>query len=121
MADSQPHKSIWYLFGIFNGDPGPTTAASPDCEQYSHASAFQIVATQLCSIREPCKIEDLIFKDTSYIKEKDYEESRDYCKMIDEVLTSDNFPSLRSVRLYEEIPFDYFPTLQSRKLLSVCF
>ena len=50
---------------------------------------------------------------------KDYAESRDYCKMIDEALTSDNFPSLRSVQLHKNIPFDYFPTLQSRKLLSV--
>ena len=48
-----------------------------------------------------------------------YEGSKDHCKAIDKALTSDNFPSLRSVRLYEEIPFDYFPTLQSEGLLEV--
>ena len=84
-----------------------------------HSSVFQIASTQLCSIREPCKIEDIILVVSLTIEAKDYEKSRNYCKRIDEALTSDNFPSLRSVQLFREIPFDYFPTLQSRKLLRV--
>ena len=48
-----------------------------------------------------------------------YEGARDHCRVIDEVLTGNNFPSLQRVELYEKIPFDYFPILRSRNLLRV--
>ena len=77
---------------------------------------FQIAATQFCSFHTPCKLVEVIF----LVYDPDgYEGSKDHCKVIDEALSSDNFPSLRSVQLYEKIPFDYFPNLQSRKLLAV--
>ena len=71
---------------------------------------------QLCSVHTPCKLVEVIF---DVYDSGGYEESKDHCKAIDEALSSDNFPSLRSVKLNNEIPFDYFPTLQSRNLLSV--
>ena len=85
----------------------------------SRSSVFQITATQLCSIREPCKIEEIVFDTSTVFIPESYENSKDHFKAIDEALTSDNFPSLRSVQLDKLIPFDWFPTLQSRKLLSV--
>ena len=81
------------------------------------AGLFRILATQLRSIREPCKIVELIF--FPLCNPEDYENSREHCRMIDEALISDNFPSLRSVQLTKSIPFDYFPTLQLRNLLYV--
>ena len=48
-----------------------------------------------------------------------YEGGEDHCRLIDEALTSDSFPSLRLVQLYERIPLDYFPILRSRNLLEV--
>ena len=73
---------------------------------------------QFCSVHTPCKLVEVIFD----VYDSDgYEELKDHCKAIDEALSSDNFPSLRSVQLHRKIPFDYFPALQSRKLLSVCF
>ena len=76
---------------------------------------FQIAATQFCSIRTPCKLIEIILN----FYQDEYQGSKDHCKAIDEALTSDNFPSLLSVQLYKKVPFDYFPTLQSRRLLSV--
>ena len=78
---------------------------------------FQTAATQLCLIREPCKVEEIIFYTHSYHIEKD--KSSEDRRIIEEALTSDNLPSLRSVQLHKDIPFDLFPTLQSRKFLSV--
>ena len=83
-----------------------------------YSGIFQIAATQICSIHTPCKLEEVIL-DVSVYDSDGYEGSKDHCKVIDEALSSDNFPSLRSVQLDDEIPFDYFPTLQSRKPLSV--
>ena len=82
----------------------------------SRPSIFQIAATQFCSICKPCKLVEAFFMIINF---HGYEGSKDHCQAIDEALTSDNFPSLRSVQLFQEIPFDYFPTLQSRNLLSV--
>ena len=80
-----------------------------------HPRIFQIAATQICSIHTPCKLVEVIL---SIACDPDgYEGSKDHCKVIDEALTSDNFPSLCSVQLSELDLFDYFPTLQSRKLL----
>ena len=53
------------------------------------------------------------------ISDGSYEGGMDHCRLIDEALTSDLFPSLRLVQLYEKVPFEYFPTLQSRNLLEV--
>ena len=76
---------------------------------------FHIAAIQLCLTRKPCKLEEIIFQIYGLRVEKD--ESSEDCRMIEEALTSDNFPSLRSVQLCRKIPSDYFPILQSRKLL----
>ena len=76
---------------------------------------FQIAAMQFCSFRTPCKLVEIIL---DFDHDGD-EGTKDHCKAIDEALSSDNFPSLRSVQLDESIPFDYFPILQSRKLLSI--
>ena len=86
--------------------------------QGTYFRIFQIAATQIYSIHTPCKLEEVIL-DVSVHDSDGYEGSKDHCKVIDEALSSDNFPSLHSVQLYKDIPFDYFPTLQSRKLLSV--
>lgn len=79
---------------------------------------FQIAATQFSSFYTPCKLVEVVFNIYYGVN---YGGSKGYCQVIDEALSSDNFPSLRSVQLYGKIPFDYFPALQSRKLLSVCF
>ena len=81
-----------------------------------YSGIFQIAATQVCSIHTPCKLEEVIL-DVSVYDSDGYEGSKDHCKVIDEALSSDNFPSLRSVQLCRKIPSDYFPILQSRKLL----
>ena len=85
--------------------------------QCSYSRIFQIAATQFCAFRTPCKLVEIIldFDDD----DDDDEEIKDHYKAIDEALSSDNFSSLRSVQLNNKIPFDYFPALQSRKLLSV--
>ena len=75
---------------------------------------LQIAATQLCSAVSSCGIEEVHLN----IKTTDYEPFKDCCKRIDETLTSDKFLSLRSVRLFKDIPGEYFPTLQSRRLLG---
>ena len=78
---------------------------------------FQIAATQFYSFRTPCKLVEITLD--SYHDRN--EETKGHYKVIDEALSSDNFPSLRSVQLNCKIPFDYFPTLQSRKLLRVYY
>ena len=80
-----------------------------------YSRIFQVAAMQFCAIHTPCKLVEVIFD----VYDSDgYEESKDHCKAIDEALSSDNFPSLRSFRLGHRIPSGYFPTLKSRKLLS---
>ena len=81
-----------------------------------HTDFFQVVATQLCSIRSPCKLAEVGF---SISPVGGYGQVKDHCKLIDEVLAGDNFPSLCCVQLRPNIPLDYFPNLQSRKLLKV--
>ena len=75
---------------------------------------FQVTASQLGLITSPCKlVEEVIF----LVKGHAYDSRvREHCKLIDEALASDKFPSLRRVRLYEDIPLDCFPILQSRWL-----
>ena len=80
---------------------------------------FQVAATHLGLLISPCKhVEEVMFIAQG---SGTYDDSRvkDYCKSIDEVLTSDNFPSLRRVRLDKYIPTDWFPILQSRRLLEL--
>ena len=78
---------------------------------------FQVAATQLGSISSPCKpVEEVMFRAES-LKSGRAAQSKD-CKLIDEALAGDNFPSLRRVRLYKDIPFDWFPILQSRGILE---
>ena len=81
-----------------------------------NAPIFHAAATQLSSVLSPCKIAELDL----LVDLPDYEPepAKEYCKLIDEALTSDNFPSLRHVPLFCRIPFDYFPILQSRNLLG---
>ena len=74
---------------------------------------------QFCSIHTPCKLVEIILDFDDDDDDDDDEEIKDHFKAIDEALSSDNFSSLRSVQLNNKIPFDYFPALQSRKLLSV--
>ena len=78
---------------------------------------FQVAATHLGLLISPCKhVEEVIF---ITLGSGDYDSMvKDYCKFIDEALTSDNFPSLRRVRLYKDIPTDCFPILQSCGLLE---
>ena len=83
--------------------------------RYNHFHLFHLVATQLCSISSPCQIIVVRLSPASWERS---EHAKDHCKLIDEVLTGDNFPSLRHVQLYEKIPFDYFPILHSRGLLE---
>ena len=40
------------------------------------------------------------------------------CRSIDILLSSGRFPSLSIVKLSRNIPFSYFPSLRSRKLLA---
>lgn len=84
--------------------------------EYSYSRVFHLAAAQLSSISSPCQIIEVTFHPVSMTG---YEKAEDHCKIIDEVLTSDNFPSLRRVLLLEQISFDYFPLLQSRKLLGL--
>ena len=72
---------------------------------------------QFCSIHTPCKLVEIILN----FYHDEYEEVKHHCKAIDEALSSDNVPSLRSVQLNYKIPFDYLPTLRSRKLLRVYY
>ena len=80
-------------------------------------TVFEVAATQLGSISSPCEsVEEVTFVAPAY---REYLlERKDTFKPIDEALTSGNFPSLRRVRLYKDIPFDCFPILQSRGLLE---
>ena len=83
-----------------------------------YCSSFQIAATQINSVREPCKtIEEVRLRIWNPKDEWD-EQEKDYCTIIDKALAGDNFPSLRLVALMEGIPWDYFPILQSRNLLE---
>ena len=78
---------------------------------------FQVAATQLGSISSPCEsVEEVAF--VACACREYFLERKDTFKPIDEALTSGNFPSLRRVRLYKDIPFDCFPILQSRGLLE---
>ena len=84
---------------------------------YSDYSDFsQVVAKQLYPIRSPCKLAEVGF---SIGPVGGYGRVKDHCKLIDEVLAGDNFPSLCCVQLQPTIPLDYFTNLQSRKLLKV--
>ena len=106
---------------IHTDDPTVVLSLLPNLRRIywecAYSRIFQIVATQFCSIRTPCKLVQVIL----CLYHDGYEGIKDHCKAIDEALSSDNFPSLRSVQLHGKIPFDYFPALQSRKLLSVCY
>ena len=82
----------------------------------NYCNIFQIAATQFCSIPAPCKIVEVGFIVEDY---GGFEPVKKHCKLIDEVLTGDNFPSLCCVQLYKDSPSDYFPILQSRGLLEV--
>ena len=82
----------------------------------NYCNIFRIAATQLCSIPAPCKIAEVGFIVQSY---EGFEPVKDHCKLIDELLTGDNFPSLRHVQVYKESPIAYFPILQSRGLLEI--
>ena len=84
------------------------------CGQFS---LLQISATQLCRIYESCKFGEIILGIYNLAPE-DRESSKEHCRMINEILTNDIFPSLRRVQLSQNFPLGYFPTLQSRKLLS---
>ena len=73
---------------------------------------------QLDMVISPCKIAEIdIWIDND--EGQGYEWAKDNCQLIDEALTSDNFPSLRCVNLHKGIPDYYFPVLLSRKLLQV--
>ena len=52
------------------------------------------------------------------VQAEGYEKVDHHCKLIDEVLTGDNLPFLQRVKLPKDIPFDYFPILQSEGLLE---
>ena len=82
-----------------------------------YCNIVQVAATQICSVLSPCKIVEVGILIRHY--KGDYEHVKDHCKLIDEVLVGDNFPSLCCVQLQSNIPLDYFPNLQSRKLLKV--
>ena len=84
--------------------------------EQNHITVLYIAATQLSSIDSPCKVEEVKF--AIWDEEGGYEQVKDHCKIIDEVLTGDNFPSLRRVQLFRMIPFECFPILQSRGLLE---
>ena len=80
--------------------------------------SFQIAAAQISSVREPCKtVEEVCLRIYDQDNEG-YKQQKDYCTTIDKALAGDNFPSLRLVILYKDIPWDYFPILQSRNLLA---
>ncbi|KAK7683428.1 hypothetical protein QCA50_013259 [Cerrena zonata] len=48
-----------------------------------------------------------------------YEPVKDICSSIDSTLTSDKFSFLHKVKLYQDIPFDYFSNLQQQDKLEV--
>ena len=80
--------------------------------------SLRIAAAQIGSVREPCNtIEEVHIK--IYDEDREYEQEKDYCTIIDKALAGDNFPSLRLVALLKGIPWDYFPILQSHNLLKV--
>ena len=80
-------------------------------------TVFEVAATQLGSISSPCEsVEEVAF--VACAAGEYFLERKDTFKPVDEALTSGNFPSLRRVRLYKDIPFDCFPILQSSGLLE---
>ena len=80
----------------------------------NYSNIFHIAGIQLSSILSPCKITEI----SLIAQEEGYEKVDHHCKLIDEVLTGDNFPFPQRVQLLKDIPFDYFPTLQSEGLLE---
>lgn len=76
---------------------------------------FHFAAKQLATVSSPTKITEILF----LIDLEDYEPVRETCRVIDEVLTGDNFPLLREVQLHKFVPFDLFPALESNGVLSV--
>ena len=80
-------------------------------------SLLQIAATQLFQIYESCNI-GVIILGIYNLAPEDPESSKEHCRMINEILTNDIFPSLRRVQLSQNFPLGYFQTLHLRKLLS---
>ena len=85
--------------------------------EYQVGDVLAIAAKQLCSVPSPCNITEVQLCAWSWA-DVDLEKAKDHLKIIDKVLTGDNFPLLSRVKLPERISFDNFPILRSRGLLE---
>ena len=82
---------------------------------YSMDHILSYVVQQLEEVSLPLALVEVCFD----IRLDESELDEELCKSIDQLLSSDKFPSLRVVDLHETIPFDNFPNLYKNGILTM--